>query len=168
MQCARQKKLFQLQFLVWYSLRAMNLIPILTCLISAPFAVIDTPDSILTNPPDRALYIGKRKRYATCTVARWSPDGSIISSIGLLRPTIYSYRFADGNAIPIAAFSNQDGLELTDPEKLTYSPDGNYLAVSSRGIGLHGISGDWSEKPVSKMKLHQFPEDQKLYDFKRK
>ena len=99
-----------------------------------PIAAHYTPDSILSNPPGTALFIGKRSRFATCSGVAWFHGGHI-ATVNLQGNALHTYRFdtSDGALILVQALVGLRGLDR--PENLAFSPDGRLLAITNSKDG---------------------------------
>ena len=108
-----------------------------------PISICYTPNSILKDPPlEKARYAGQNPRLATCSDVCWFPEGTHLAAVGLLNPTISVYRFESPTLQWIRTFSNQDGLNLDDPEKLMFSPDNKFIiALSHDNLKFFPVEG---------------------------
>ena len=99
-----------------------------------PVRTLRTPHSILDHRTGRkALYVGRRRRFATCSGLVWI-SGSRILTVNLLGETIHTYDLRSRDEwIPGANQPNLKGLAR--PENLCISPDGRLLAVSNSTEG---------------------------------
>lgn len=101
-------------------------------LVSEPVFVCHTPNSVLRREHEcKELYAGCRARLATCSDVAWLPDGSGFLGLEKLDESIWMYAFDGELSIPLRYISKQDGLRIKHPEKLTFSPDGEFLVVAS-------------------------------------
>lgn len=96
-----------------------------------PICTVFTPNSILQQKENYSpLFVGNKKRYATCTGATWFHE-DCLAVLNLYGRKIITYKFNDKekNFDILQEINNNDGAQLVNPENLSVSPDGTLLAV---------------------------------------
>lgn len=100
-----------------------------------PIAVAYTPNSILRKKvPFRTPSMPKKKRrYSTCTDVAWINNNSNLAVINYAAEIIHVYAFDRQNLSFTLnqTLSNQNGMQLHEPDKFAFSPNGLYLAVAN-------------------------------------
>ena len=105
----------------------------------APWMVIHTPDSVLADPPARAVSAGDRTRYSTCPGLAWVPgDRQLVTSCYLGRYLdIYAVDADRRDARHLRRLDNDAGMQLGRAADVTISADGRTVAVGNSGDRLN-------------------------------
>jgi len=102
-----------------------------------PVAVVSTPASVLARdgtPANLGLYIGRRRRVATCTGLAWFHD-RYLATVNLSSSAIHVYRH-DQVEDSLVLAQSLDGLpEVKYPDNIACSPDGRLLALTNSTDG---------------------------------
>ncbi|MBS0626609.1 MAG: beta-propeller fold lactonase family protein, partial [Verrucomicrobia bacterium] len=90
---------------------------------------------------DNSQFVVNRVRFSTCTGVGWFPSGFKLLSANLLASSFQRYAFDSKSlACVLERFPNdQQKTKLAWPENLTFSKDGNFLAVSNSSNGKVNI-----------------------------
>lgn len=100
-----------------------------------PVAVAYTPNSILkhTQAPVPYQSLMNRRRYSTCTDVAWFNNNNYLAVLNFATETIHIYEFdrQDHSLTLIQTLNNKNGMQLSRPDKLAFSPNGLYLAITN-------------------------------------
>ncbi|KQL48744.1 hypothetical protein AN963_02800 [Brevibacillus choshinensis] len=102
-----------------------------------PVAVAFTPNSVLnlsqpqTVAPACVMINGTR--FSTCTDVGWFNSNRYLATLNFAAETLHVYAFhpQDHSLTLVQTWSNQDGMQMQWPEKMAFSKDGRYLAISN-------------------------------------
>jgi 6-phosphogluconolactonase (cycloisomerase 2 family) len=98
-----------------------------------------TPDSLLTRATTHTpLFIGRRRRLATCSGVGWFHD-RCIATVNLLGNAVHTYRFEPARRVctRLQTMVYMDGLAA--PENLAFSPDGRWVAITNSADGAVNV-----------------------------
>lgn len=131
---------------------------------NTPLSRIDTPNSILDHKENyKPLFIGNRKRYATSTGVAWFHN-NFLAILNLYGEKINTYRYCEktNQFIHFQEITNTHQTELSGPENLAVSPDGELLAICSipphSGIKIYRINKDShliDPKPIARQAIQE-------------
>lgn len=116
-------------------------------LSQTPVTIEYTPNSVLKSPhiPVPFQTINNRGRYSTCTDVSWFNNDQNLAVMNFAKESLYIYQFdAQKDTLTVKqTLTNNDGMQLSWPDKLAFSPDGLYLAITnilSRSINMYSIN----------------------------
>ncbi|WP_158211629.1 beta-propeller fold lactonase family protein [Alkalihalobacterium alkalinitrilicum] len=110
-----------------------------------PVAVVHTPNSILNNDevPFRCLAMpNNRSRYSTCTDVAWVNNDRFLATLNYAAETFHLYEFnrKDHSFTLKQTLNNKNGMELHEPDKLSFSSNGRYLAITNNKLGKSSVN----------------------------
>ncbi|TBL80641.1 beta-propeller fold lactonase family protein [Paenibacillus thalictri] len=111
----------------------------------SPVAEIYTPDSILSHSKItfRNTELTKGKiRYSTCTDVAWINKDRYLAVLNYAAESLHIYAFdrLKHTASPIQSLNNQNGMQLHEPDKFAFSPNGLYMAVTNNKAGSSSVN----------------------------
>ena len=110
---------------------SINIFPV--TISSTPVCIVYTPNSILAHKEKyKALPVGNRTRYATCTSVAWF-HGNYFAALNLYGQKLITYTFDPEQKTfsLLQEINNSHGTRFSYPEHLAVSPDGSLLAISN-------------------------------------
>lgn len=134
----------------------------------APLIKVHTPNSVLAENHDdetRQLYVGSRKRPATCSGAAWF-HGDYLVTGNLLGRSLHVYRFDRKSAELHLVQSIEDASTIQGIEILAASADGRLLAMTDqndRAVSLFRIDGETHQIASRPTVVLRYEEDRNLH-----
>lgn len=110
-----------------------------------PVAVVYTPNSILNHSkvPFRRLDMpNNRKRYSTCTDVAWINNNRHLAVLNFANDSLQIYEF-NRNSYSLKLIQNLDnknGMQLHEPDKFSFSPNGLFLANTNNKKGYFSVN----------------------------